>query len=80
MGHSLGNICQNFAVDRLVAPTMRCAEEDESHRDVAEGSTSRLQAGLQQSLRSWSVVNSLHRMPWASASPALPRSLPENAQ
>lgn len=62
MGHGVRDVRENFAVGCLLAPTMRCAEKDESQGDIANGIVSRLEARLKQCLWDWSVTDFHHRV------------------
>ncbi len=60
MGHGMRDVHQNFAIGCLLAPTVRCAEKDESQGDIANGIISRLEARLKQCLLNWSVADFRH--------------------
>jgi hypothetical protein len=44
--HSLRDVRQNFAIGRLLTPTVRCAEEDESQCHIADVSVPWLKTRL----------------------------------
>jgi hypothetical protein len=47
MAHKLCHIRKDLAICRLVAATMRCAEEDETQRRILDRLVSRLQSCLE---------------------------------
>jgi len=57
MAHTLRDIRQDLAICRLVAATMRCAEEDEAQRRVLDRLVSWLQLCLEESLDERSAVD-----------------------
>jgi hypothetical protein len=57
VGYELRDVRQHFPVRRLVAATMRCAEEDETQRRILDRLVSWLQPCLEESLEEWSAVD-----------------------
>jgi hypothetical protein len=56
VGHELRDIRQHFAIRRLAASTMRCAEEDQTQCRIPDGLISWIQPCLKQSLKDLSAV------------------------